>query len=353
MVSGSGRPLRFLVSLVGLWVGARIIFLWPVDVPLLVAETVTPIGVVQAAAAAPVAEATVAPGTVRAAVGGVTPLPYRADARWPRASEPIASSMHVAGKGRAGDTMPAPLGGAVTAMTTLQREAVLVSQSIGPANIPGAPLTPASPLESRWRGSGWLIARGGDVAPFVPQLGGSQAGLRLTYALDREGRVSLAGRVSSALRTRQREAAVGVDWQPTRLPIHLVAEQRIGIEQARGGPSLAVIGGFGPAAIGGGLMLDGYGQAGVIARDGTEGFADGALRMTRTVATAGAVRIDLGLGAWGGAQRGASRLDVGPAASAVVPVAGATIRLSLEWRERLAGQAAPASGPALSIGTDF
>ena len=64
-------------------------------------------------------------------------------------------------------------------------------------------------------------------------------------------------------------------------------------------------------------------------------------------------RIDLGLGAWGAAQRGASRVDAGPWLSTALPVAGRSLRLSLEWRQRLAGRATPSSGPALTIGTDF
>ncbi|MBS0285465.1 MAG: hypothetical protein JSS15_13700, partial [Proteobacteria bacterium] len=58
------------------------------------------------------------------------------------------------------------------------------------------------------------------------------------------------------------------------------------------------------------------------------------------------------LGAWGGAQRGAARLDVGPAAGVAVPAA-MPLRISLEWRQRIAGDARPGSGPALSIGADF
>lgn len=189
--------------------------------------------------------------------------------------------------------------------------------------------------------------------PFVPQLGGSQAGMRLTYALDPERRLSLAGRISSALAMRQTEAAIGLDWRPTALPVHIVAEQRIGIDRARGGPSLGLIGGFGPTRVARWLVIDGYAQGGGILRDGIEGYVDGALRLSHPVGALGPARFELGLGAWGAAQRGAARIDVGPAASAVVPIAGRSLRLSLEWRQRLAGRATPTSGPALSIGTDF
>lgn len=189
--------------------------------------------------------------------------------------------------------------------------------------------------------------------PFVPQLGGSQAGVRLTYALDTARRLSLAGRISTALASRQSEAAIGLDWKPTALPIHLIAEQRIGLDRARGGPSLGLIGGFGPTPLASWLLIDGYAQGGGIVRDGIEGFVDGAVRLSHPIGNLGPARIELGLGAWGAAQRGAARLDAGPAASAILPIAGRSFRISLEWRQRLAGRATPSSGPALSIGTDF
>lgn len=355
-MSGSGRPLRFLVSLLALWVGMRVFQLWPVDGTMLMAERLRPAAAVEPAGqtgkvpdqpAFP-ARHSVALSRRDGAVAGAGTEARKAQRPWPTSgaasglsgTPPAAQAPH-----RPGDALNVEAGSwsASTAFT---------SQAGLPAEIPGAPLAAPS-AGSRLRGSGWLIVRGGETAPFVPQLGGSQAGVRLTYALDQAARLAVAGRFSTALGGRQREAAIGLDWQPTRLPVHVFAEQRIGIEQARGGPSVGLIGGFGPTSIAGPIMLDGYAQAGVIARRGAEGFADGALRLSRTVAQVGAARLELGIGAWGGAQRGAARLDAGPMASAVLPVATASLRLSLEWRERLAGQAAPASGPALSIGTDF
>ncbi len=62
----------------------------------------------------------------------------------------------------------------------------------------------------------------------------------------------------------------------------------------------------------------------------------------------------LGIGLWGGAQRGATRFDLGPAATIDLPVTRAAhLRVALEWRQRVVGAARPGSGPALSIGTDY
>ncbi|WP_256926549.1 hypothetical protein [Sphingomonas sp. TZW2008] len=194
---------------------------------------------------------------------------------------------------------------------------------------------------------------GGSGQPFAPQLGGSQAGARVTYAFGDARRLALAARVSTAIGTRQQEAAIGLDWQPTRLPIHIVAEQRIGVQGARGGPALGLIAGVGPAPIASALTIDAYAQGGAIARDGVEGYVDAAARLAHPLARFGQTRLDLGVGAWGGAQRGANRLDLGPSVTLAVPLSERVVRLSLDWRQRVAGRARPASGPALSIGTDF
>lgn len=228
-------------------------------------------------------------------------------------------------------------------------------QDVSPPLLPLAALPP--PIArgpSRLAGSAWGIARGGGLTQASGgQLGGSQVGVRMTYALGSARRLALAARLSAPLAGRGAEAAVGLDWQPTRLPVHVVAERRIAIDGGRGGTMLGVVGGFGPAPVAGAVTLEGYGQAGAIARDGVEGFVDGAVRVAHPLASLGKTRIDLGIGAWGGAQRGTERLDVGPSLGLVVPVAARAIRLTADWRQRVAGRARPDSGPALSIGTNF
>ena len=152
----------------------------------------------------------------------------------------------------------------------------------------------------------------------------------MTYTLDTHRRIALAGRVSAPLRGRGTEAAIGVDWQPTQLSIHLIAEQRIGLDGGRGGPTVELVGGIGPVEVARGVQVDGYAQAGAIARDGVEAFADGAVRVTHRVAERDRLRLDLGLGAWGGAQRGAARLDVGPTLGVVIPVGRSALRLTAD-----------------------
>jgi hypothetical protein len=190
---------------------------------------------------------------------------------------------------------------------------------------------PDRPVESRWSGSLFAIARpsgsGGGLGS--SQLGGSQIGARVAYALDAARRFALVGRVATPLEGRGREAALGVEWRPPGVPIRLFAEQRVALDGGRGGPSVGVIAGV-DRPLGRGFRLEAYGQAGAIKRDRAEGFADGAARATRRVAAIGPATLDLGAGAWGGAQRGAERLDVGPTLGVAAPVAGRTLRLTVD-----------------------
>lgn len=218
------------------------------------------------------------------------------------------------------------------------------------------PRLASDPLRpSRWAGSVWAIARPSGPAGGLgaSQLGDSQVGARVTYALGDARRVALVGRVATPLEGRGREAAVGVELRVPDMPVRLFAEQRVALDDgARGGPSVGVITGF-DRKFGPGLRLEAYGQAGAIERDGLEGFIDGAARATRGLRDAGGTAIDMGVGAWGGAQRGAERLDVGPTLGVSLPIGGRRIRATLDYRVRIAGEARPGSGPAVSLGTDF
>lgn len=206
----------------------------------------------------------------------------------------------------------------------------------------------------RLNGSAWLLVRGGPAGTLSGgQLGASQGGVRLTYPLGGRRRFALAARLAAPLRGKGREAALGVEWQPTTLPIRLIAEQRFVLDGGRGGPTLGIIAGYGPADIAPGVRIEAYGQAGVIARDGVEKFVDASARITHPLGHVAAARIDIGVGIWGSAQRGTERLDIGPSVVVGVPIAGKSLRLTLDWRERVAGAARPGSGPALSIGSDF
>lgn len=208
-----------------------------------------------------------------------------------------------------------------------------------------------APGPGRWSASAWMVARPGTglgAAPGVGQLGGSQMGLRIAYILIPENRVGAFARLSAPLQGRGAEGAVGVEWQPLHAPVRLVAEQRFGLDGAGGGTGLGAIAGLDMPVLAD-FRLEAYGQAGAILRDRIEPYADGAARATRVVAEGGSMRLSLGAGAWGAAQREAGRLDLGPSATLGL----GNIRLALDWRQRVAGDARPGSGPALTIGGDF
>lgn len=97
------------------------------------------------------------------------------------------------------------------------------------------------------------------------------------------------------------------------------------------------------------LLIDAYAQAGVVGIRSRDGFVDGAVRLGIPIGD----RIRLGVGGWGALQPGASRADFGPQASYRLSTLGGTARISAEWRMRVAGDARPGSGPALTLATDF
>ena len=189
------------------------------------------------------------------------------------------------------------------------------------------------------------------VTPGAGQLGGGQAGARLAYRLGEK--FAAVARVTSPLSGPGREAALGVEWQPGSLPVRIVAEQRFGLDGTPGGPGLGGITGVGDVALPAGFRLEAYGQAGGILRDRVELYADGAARALRPVARIAGVQIAAGVGAWGGAQRNAERIDIGPAISATLSVGGGNLRVLADWRQRIAGDARPGSGPAITLATDF
>lgn len=212
-----------------------------------------------------------------------------------------------------------------------------------PAQSVFAPSTSKGP--DRWSASGWLVARGGSGTGTAPggQLSGSQAGIRIAYLLAPRQRISAFARVTAPLAGKGSETALGIEWQPWQAPIRLAIEQRVSLDGGSGGIGAGVTAGLYRETHG--LRLEGYSQAGAIARSRIEPYADGAIRVTRPIAPS----VALGAGAWGGAQRDAQRLDIGPSASLAI----GKLHVSLDWRQRIAGRARPGSGLAVTLGGDF
>ena len=212
-------------------------------------------------------------------------------------------------------------------------------------------IIPARHLD-RLQLSAWALLRGtpgtGSLAS-GGTLGGSQAGARLTYALDRRFAVSL--RSSSPIGgSRGGEVAAGIRVTPfPSIPLAITAERRQAIGRFSTGRSdfaLLAEGGLYQRPIGWNFMLDGYAQAGVVGLKERDFFADGGFTLSRPIFG----RFSAGIGTWGGYQPGLYRIDAGPRVSYRVRP---NVSLHLDWRQKLAGSAQPDSGPALTLGANF
>lgn len=257
--------------------------------------------------------------------------------------------------GATGSPMPVPLAGP-------ERAAALLSlpPAAAPTPMPGLPAaaflaqTASQRSFGRWSGSAWLLARRDGGVTLAPggTLGGSQAGARLLYRVGEDSArpLSLSARLYAPLhRPAGAEAALGLDWRPVaRLPAHLLVERRERLgRDGRSAFAITLYGG-GSAELGRGWRLDSYARAGVVGARSRHAFADGAARLSRTVGP-----VEAGGALWGAAQPGTSRVDVGPQLTLPLRTGAVSLRLSAEYRVRVAGEAQPSSGPAFTLGVDF
>lgn len=236
---------------------------------------------------------------------------------------------------------------------------------------PRAVPAPAARPQSRWSADGWLLLRPGGNGFNLPgaglpgatlpsgAYGASQAGAVLRYRLagDSGHRPMLYLRASSALqRPRGEEAALGLALRPLpKVPLALMGEARV-TRTISGNvlrPAAALVSELPPQQLPLGVRGEAYVQAGWVGGKDHTAFVDGLARAEKSIANLGKFTLRAGGGAWGGAQRGASRLDLGPTATLAVPLGAANGRISADWRFRVAGDAAPGSGPALTLSAGF
>jgi hypothetical protein len=233
---------------------------------------------------------------------------------------------------------------------------------------PYQPLAAALPTRtqpSRWSGDGWMLLRrgnGGEAASGLrpASYGAGQAGGILRYRLapgsDRRPFAYL--RATTTLRgPSEQQAALGLGLRPlAHIPVSAAAEVRA-VEGAGGlktQPAAFLFTELAPIVLPAQLQAELYAQAGYVGGAFATAFADGQLRIDRPLAEVGRAPARLGGGAWGGAQKGAARLDVGPSATIWLPLSPSSgARLALDWRLRVAGDAEPRSGPALTLSSGF
>lgn len=198
----------------------------------------------------------------------------------------------------------------------------------------------------------------------MPIYGANQAGAVLQYRLApgaRRDPLVYARAYRALVRRGERELALGASARPVgQMPVRVAAEMRYTdaafTNQVR--PSAYVVTELAPIRLPYDAQLEAYAQAGWVGGASATAFADGQVSVTGEMhAVAGAtgdrLRLSLGAAAWGGAQTGAQRLDLGPTIRLDLTVGEVPARLSFDWRERVGGKASPGSGLAATLSTRF
>jgi hypothetical protein len=215
-----------------------------------------------------------------------------------------------------------------------------------------------SALGRRWQLGGFALLRDGGPLPnqpgyglpgaaASPVLGGGQVGGSLAFVTDPYARrpLALVARTNVAADpkgVRGETAQLALGLRQTLLPgVSLSVERLIPLGAATQGAFTARL-----AAGVSWQRLEAYGEAGVI--DTGQVYAGGQAR-ARVVRFGPAT---LNAATWASVQTGSPdvwRVDVGPSLSAKVK----GIRIEADWRQRVGGNAAPGSGPVLTVSAGF
>ncbi|MEO5707284.1 MAG: hypothetical protein ABIT10_07055 [Alteraurantiacibacter sp.] len=230
----------------------------------------------------------------------------------------------------------------------------------------GAAASAPARRASRWTADGWLLWRDDTTTPLAsgrPSYGRSQVGAVARYNLAPASghRPQAYLRAAAALQgDREEEVALGLSARPSgAVPLRVAAELRVSQRDSRfaGGtqvrPAVYAVTELAPQSLPLGATAEAYAQAGYVSGEGHTAFVDGQVRVDRSVVRRDDFDLRAGGGAWGGAQRGSARLDVGPSAAVTFRLGEARGRLAADYRFRVAGDAQPASGPALTLSAGF
>ena len=236
----------------------------------------------------------------------------------------------------------------------------------GPELAEGTATAPSAAVAKpgRWSGDAWLMMREGGAGPQLASVnpssyGGNQMGAAVRYALAPGSAISpnIYARASKALVSGgEREAAAGVSVKLARnIPLRVHGEVRVtdrpgGVEVR---PAAFIVTGLPRGMVGPGLEADAYLQAGYVGGEFGTAFVDGKATLEAPVIRTDNARSTIGGGAWGGAQRDASRLDIGPTASLNLSTGSTALRASVDYRIRVAGDARPGNGVAVTLAASF
>lgn len=204
-------------------------------------------------------------------------------------------------------------------------------------------------LGRRWQIGGFAVLRdGGPAGPAAsPVLGGGQLGASLVFLPDplAQRPLALLLRANIAASPRAVDAAsaqlaAGLRWQ-LRPGLTLAAERLIPLGAATRADWTVRLAAGGAAG-----RLAAYGEAGVLAQGGLYAGAQASARLLRIGPAA------LAAGSWASLQTGTPdvwRVDLGPSLSASMK----GVRLQADWRQRVGGNAAPGSGPVVTLSSGF
>jgi len=209
---------------------------------------------------------------------------------------------------------------------------------------------------------GWFVWRSGSSGlrvggqPFT--YGASQAGVlaRLDLSGNRHVPQVYARALYAPGKARQADLAVGLSGRPVAtVPIRLQAEGRATQSDNRAfvRPAILAVTELAPLELPLGVRAEGYAQAGWVGGRYSTGFVDGQARIDRELIAVGPAEVRIGAGAWGGAQKSAGRLDIGPSVTLDLRDTPVPARISVDYRYRALGDANPGSGVALTLSTGF
>lgn len=372
-----GGPLIALCAILGLWIVARAVLvrydmpsgsaeLQLPPPPIAIAETVPPFShdeLPEHLAAAAIPYAFTPPPSQR-----ITPVPLR----WDRGAVPAKPFLpHSRGSRR---EMLAPVGMAaghhvlwMAALANLPLPAgIAAMRQAAPNPVPFYPAVGvANRADQRWSADGWLLLRPGgstalETGGAPATYGASQLGAVVRYRIAPHSahRPNAYLRAAAALQgAAEKEVAVGISVRPVAaLPLRALVELRAS-DQPMGQqlrPAALVVTEVQPINLPQGSRIEFYGQAGYVGGKFATAFADGQVRGDTKIAELGNGALRAGAGAWAGAQKGAARVDIGPTAMLDVPIGqSVSARLGLDWRMRVAGNAEPGAGPALTLSAGF
>ena len=216
-------------------------------------------------------------------------------------------------------------------------------------------------LTRQWHGDAYYIVRAnGDGTLALADravLGGGAIGGTVSYTQNplakrpfyAFGRVDAATNPVGVPDAQTAQAALGVGWRPLA-GVSVSVERRFKLGALSSSAWAARLA-AGASGAPGRIRWDAYAEGGFVGLPGADLFAAGQAR-------AGYVLwgpLDAGAGVWGALQRTQygkpDRIDVGPSLRLRIP--HTPVSAQADWRFRMAGRAAPGSGPVATLSASF